>query len=95
MSATDEQLRFFKTRAERLKDERDQLRSNVAYQGSTIIMLTDENAKLRELVRWMYGRMDESCAVHHTYAPAPVSYEILMQALARLRELGIEASDAG
>lgn len=49
-----------------------------------------ENAKLRELVCWMYDRMDESCAAHYTYAPAPISYDLLMQALSRVRELGIE-----
>ena len=49
-----------------------------------------ENAKLRELVRWMYDRMDESCAVQYPYAPAPISYDRLMQAQARACELGIE-----
>lgn len=52
--------------------------------------LESENAKLRELARWMYDRMDESCAVQHPYAPAPISYDLLMQALARVRELGVE-----
>ncbi len=52
----------------------------------------DENARLRELVRWMYDRMDESCAVQHPYAPAPISYDRLMQALARARELGVEVN---
>ena len=49
-----------------------------------------ENAKLRELVSWMYDRMDESCAVQCPYAPTPISYDRLMQALARARELGVE-----
>lgn len=49
-----------------------------------------DNAKLRELVRWMYERMDESCAVQYPYAPAPISYDRLMQALARARDLGVE-----
>jgi hypothetical protein len=49
-----------------------------------------ENAKLRELVRWMYDRMDESCAAQYPYAPTPISYDRLMQALARARELGVE-----
>jgi hypothetical protein len=49
-----------------------------------------DNAKLRELVRWMYDRMDESCAVQHPYAPAPISYDRLMQAAARAHELGVE-----
>lgn len=52
--------------------------------------LKDENAELRELVRWMYDRMDESCAVQHPYVPAPIRYDHLMQALARARELGVE-----
>ena len=49
-----------------------------------------EVAKLRELVRWMYDRMDESCAAQYPYAPTPISYDRLMQALARARELGVE-----
>jgi len=52
--------------------------------------MADENAKLRELVRWMYDRMDESCAAQYPYAPTPISYDRLMQALVRARELGIE-----
>lgn len=52
--------------------------------------LQSENAKLKELVRWMYDRMDESCAVQYPYAPAPISCDRLMQAQARARELGIE-----
>ncbi len=55
--------------------------------------LKAENAKLRELVSWMYDRMDESCAVQHPYAPTPISYDRLMQALARARELGVEVSE--
>lgn len=55
--------------------------------------LERENAKLRELVRWMYDRMDESCAVQHAYAPAPISYDLLMQALARVRNLGVEVNE--
>lgn len=68
--------------------------------SQTIIELSDayekidqleaENAKLRELVRWMYVSMDESCAVQHPYAPAPISYDLLMQAAARAHELGVE-----
>ena len=49
-----------------------------------------ENAKLRELVHWMYDCMDESCAVQHPYAPTPISYDRLMQAQARACELGVE-----
>jgi len=56
----------------------------------SIDALDKDNAKLRELVRWMYYRMDESCAVQHPYAPTPISYDHLMQALARARELGVE-----
>lgn len=52
--------------------------------------LRAENAKLRELVRWMYDYMDESCAVQYPYAPAPISYDRLMKAQARARELGVE-----
>lgn len=52
--------------------------------------LEAENARLRELVHWMYDRMDESCAVQHPYAPAPISYDRLMQAQARACELGVE-----
>ena len=49
-----------------------------------------ENTKLRELVSWMYYLMDESCAVQHPYAPAPIRYDQLMQALGRARELGVK-----
>jgi len=56
------------------------------------MQLQAENTKLRELVRWMYDRMDESCAVQYPYAPAPISYDRLMQALARARELGVEVN---
>ena len=55
--------------------------------------LEADNAKLRELVRWMYDRMDESCAVQHPYAPAPISYDRLMQAATRAHELGVEVDD--
>ena len=48
---------------------------------------------LEELVRWMYDRMDESCAVQHCYAPAPIDYDTLMQAHARAYELGIEVDE--
>lgn len=52
--------------------------------------LNEQNDQLRELVRWMYDRMDESCAVQYPYAPAPISYDRLMQAQARARELRVE-----
>ena len=58
--------------------------------NKAIEKLESENARLRELVSWMYDRMDESCAVQHPYAPAPIRYDQLMQALARARELGVE-----
>ena len=48
---------------------------------------------LRELVSWMYDRMDESCAAQYPYAPTPISYDRLMQALAQARELGVEVTD--
>lgn len=50
----------------------------------------DDNKKLRKFARWMYDCMDESCAVHYPYAPAPISYNQLMQAQARARDLEIE-----
>ena len=50
----------------------------------------EENAKLRELVHWMYDRMDESCAVQHPYSPMSINYDQLMQAQARACELGVE-----
>lgn len=56
----------------------------------TFYVPESENAKLRELVSWMYDRMDESCAVQYPYAPTPISYDRLMQAQARARELGVE-----
>ena len=52
--------------------------------------LIDDDERLRKLVRWMYDRMDESCAVQHCYAPAPIDYDTLMQAHVRAYELGIE-----
>ena len=52
--------------------------------------LIDDDERLRKLVCWMYDRMDESCAVQHCYAPAPIDYDTLMQAHARAYELGIE-----
>ena len=60
------------------------------HRPTTKAELARENAKLRELVSWMYDRMDESCAVQHPYAPAPIRYDQLMQALGRARELGVE-----
>lgn len=57
--------------------------------------IIEENIKLRELVRWMYDRMDESCAVQHCYAPAPINYDTLMQANALAYELGIEVDEHG
>lgn len=52
--------------------------------------LESENAKLKELVHWMYDCMDESCAVQHPYAPTPINYDQLMQAQAHACELGVE-----
>lgn len=49
-----------------------------------------ENAKLTKLARWMYQVMDESCAVHYPYEPAPVSKQALMRAEKELQALGIE-----
>ena len=75
-----------------LVDERERLfRTNVEKNGE-ILRLVDENTKLRELVRWMYYLM-ESCAVQHPYAPAPISYDRLLQAQARACELGIEVTE--
>ena len=74
--------------------------SDVKYLGLTANKLAEiatnlehENADLRKLVRWMYDRMDESCAVQHCYAPAPIDYDTLMQAHARAYELGIEVTE--
>ena len=67
MSDTYELLRFFKARAERLKDERDQLRSDVAYQSSTIIMLTDENAKLREQTELLVTLLRNDCDIEASW----------------------------
>lgn len=52
--------------------------------------LCDENANLTKLTRWMYQVMDESCAVHYPYEPAPVSMQALMRAEKELQALGIE-----
>ena len=52
--------------------------------------LKAENAKLTKLARWMYQVMDESCAVHYPYEPAPVSMQALMRAEKELQTLGIE-----
>ena len=46
-----------------------------------------ENAKLRELVVWMYRLMDESCAVQHPYTPEPIRYDTLLDVYEKLREL--------
>ena len=73
------------------KDEdKSNLLLRMAGTQARLEFMESENTKLRELVCWMYDRMDESCAAQHPYAPAPVSYDQLMQALARARELGIE-----
>lgn len=52
-----------------------------------------ENAKLTKLARWMYQVMDESCAVHYPYEPAPVSMQALMRAEKELQALGIEVDE--
>ena len=52
--------------------------------------LKAENANLTKLTRWMYQVMDESCAVHYPYEPAPVSMQALMRAEKELQALGIE-----
>ncbi len=94
---TDTEREALCARIDELCAEVERLRVvNAAFTGRSIragdkmACLEVENAKLRELVRWMYDRMDESCAVQYPYAPAPISYDRLMQALARARELGIE-----
>lgn len=70
--------------------ENERLRERIDAAHMSRLLTENENESLRELVRWMYDRMDESCAVQHPYAPSPISYDLLMQALARVRELGIE-----
>ena len=73
--------------------EAERSRARIVSLTDEIKRLKAENAKLRELVCWMYDRMDESCAVQYPYAPAPISYDRLMQALARARELGVEVNE--
>ena len=77
----------------KLNDEDGQHPSTVYVNNDSYQRSISENAKLRKLVRWMYDRMDESCAAQHPYAPAPISYDRLMQALARAHELGIEVGE--
>lgn len=55
--------------------------------------LSAENAKLRKLARWMYQVMDESCATHYPYEPAPVSMQALIRAEKELEALGIEVAE--
>ena len=73
-----------------LEVENAKLREQIDGAHMSRLLTENENAKLRELVCWMYDRMDESCAVQYPYAPAPISYDRLMQALARARDLGVE-----
>lgn len=56
----------------------------------TVGRLHEYGAKVTELARWMYQVMDESCATHYPYEPAPVSIHALMRAEKELRALGIE-----
>lgn len=56
----------------------------------TVDKLQEYGAKVTELARWMYRVMDESCAVHYPYKPAPVSIHALMRAERELEALGIE-----
>lgn len=55
--------------------------------------LVAKNAKLTKLARWMYQVMDESCATHYPYEPAPVSMQALMRAEKELQALGIEVDE--
>lgn len=57
-----------------------------------ITELLNENAKLRELLAWMYRLMDESCAIQYPYAPEPIRYDTLMGVYEKLRELGVEVT---
>ena len=75
-----------------LHDQKDTAEHNFVRNAREYKRVCDENAELRELVRWMYDRMDESCAVQHPYAPAPISYDRLIQAAARAHELGVEVN---
>lgn len=80
-------------RIRNLEAENAELRERIDAAHMSRLLTENENESLRELVRWMYDRMDESCAVQHPYAPAPISYDRLMQALARVRELGVEVDE--
>jgi len=73
-----------------VSDVTTELAKEASDKAMEIARLKAENDRLRELVRWMYARMDESSAVQHPYAPAPISYDHLMQAHARARKLGVE-----
>ena len=56
----------------------------------TVDRLQEYSAKVTELARWMYQVMDESCATHYPYEPAPVSMQALMRAEKELQALGFE-----
>ena len=87
-------------------DDNANLRERITTQKQTIQSYRDEsrewreaaehaqaeNAKLTKLARWMYQVMDESCAVHYPYEPAPVSMQALMRAEKELQTLGIGGS---
>ena len=87
-------VRHLVERTSLLNDKISKLRTEFdkmdKWHSAELMAETDENRKLRELVRWMYDRMDESCAVQHPYAPAPISYDRLIQAAALAHELGVE-----
>lgn len=84
---TDEQ------RAKRIHHHMYETCEGIAEHAERIVRLEEENAKLRELVSWMYRLMDESCAVQHPYAPEPIRYDTLIDVYEKLRELGIEMTE--
>lgn len=105
--SAQQQIDYFRKDVKNLKDENEKLREDLEDQEGYDQMLRDrlrqqtelhvkaetENAKLRELVCWMYDCMDVSCAVQYPYSPAPISYNQLMKARARAHELGIEVDE--
>ena len=74
-------------RIQALYDDANVSRRNLC---ERVVHLEADIDGMRELARWMYQVMDESCAVHYPYEPLPVSIHALMRAEKELEALGIE-----
>lgn len=90
------QLDYFKAKARRLEDERDQLRVDLAYEKSTTLMLRADNVELRKLVKSIHRYVHECQLGCEQYIDGNERCDESRDAcwmVRKMRELGIEVDE--